>query len=569
MFEELYISNFGIADSLLVRFSAGLNTITGETGAGKTVIVKAAEFLAGGRFDSAFRKDPEKSVSVRGIFTLESPFARLVEAKLAELSVPLEEGSVILSRDMLSAGRGKNSVNGAPVPLSQYKEIASLLINIYGQGSQHELLDAFRHIEYLDAYADTSSLKEAYRSEYKKYRELTERKESLIAMQKDLSDRRDMLEFRLGELKDLSVAPGEKKDLEDKIRVKKNSEYIMGLAGGIYEILYGSDQSLLGGIKTVQKELRELQAQGLLADTDPQKIESAYCELEALKDGVSGLMDALNQDDAPLEVLEDRLYAVKNLEKKLEADSDTFAGIIKRLEAELEAVESSGAKLEEIDKALLERGGILTEKAEKLSAKRARASKDLNQKIISELTELGIAHPVFKTVIKSIENIGSFNYNGKDETEFYISLNKGEDLKPLSRIASGGEVSRIMLALSGICSDAGRIGTIIFDEIDTGIGGRLGLVVGQKLYRLAASRQVICVTHLPQVAAYTDNHYEVVKEVKSGKTVVRITPLEGGARDLELAKMLAGKNTGKGEARYVEELKRAVCRMKEAGNDPS
>ena len=569
MLDELYISNFGIADSLCINISAGLNIITGETGAGKTVIVKAAEFLIGGKFDSSYRKDPNKTVSVRGVFSLAPPFAGQVEEKLEEYSLTPEGGQVILSREMQPGSKGKVSVNGAPVTVSQLKDLSALLINIHGQNSQHELLDVKYHIDYLDSFADAATLKEAYRNEFRKYRDISARRENLIAHQRDLAEKKDMLEFRLGELKALSVGAGEKRDLEDKIRVKKNKVSITESAGRIYGTLYGNDRSVLGDIKTIQQELAGLCGSGALSGFDQGKIETAYCDLENLKDRVGGLLESLNQDDDPLEILEDRLYAIKNLEKKLGADSEDFQNIAELLEKDLNAVEMSGVELAEIDRELDSRGKILSELADKLSGKRVRAAKTLNSKIINELAELGIAHPAFKTAIKSIENIKGFNYNGKDEVEFYISLNKGEDLKPLSRIASGGEVSRIMLALSGICSDSGRIGTLIFDEIDTGIGGRLGLVIGQKLFRLGEARQVICVTHLPQVAAFTDNHYEVVKEVKAGKTVIRIAPLEGEARDLELAKMLAGKNMGKGEMRYVEDLKRAVGRMKEEGNDPS
>ena len=550
MLRELHIHNFGIIDDLTVSFAPGLNVLTGETGAGKSMIVDAVSAILGARAQPEWLRAGEKSGYVEGIFELEGDMAQRVSAFLRQEGLDDEEGVLILSREMRANGRTIARVNGRAVTASLLAELGALLVDIHGQGDHLSLLKSRTHLFLLDRYAHLDELRSALAEEVARLRHVRRELEHLRTHARDLAQRADLLAYQIQEIHSANLEPGEDEALESERRRLAHAEHlIQGIEEAILA-LEGDMGTTLGAIDLVG-QVQERLARLTHMDED---LNALAEQADLIADQVSDLLRALRDyreqvefNPQRLEEVEERLALIRGLKRKY---GDTIEEILAYAERAAEELENIGSaderigELEEEEARLLARVGEL---AATLSAKRQEAAENLARAVEAELQELRMGNTRFHVDIRQEEDprgvpVGgrrlAFDSTGVDRVEFLVSTNPGEPLRPLARVASGGETARLMLALKTVLAHADPVPTLIFDEIDVGIGGRVGGVVGRKLHQLAQSHQVLCVTHLPQLAAHGDHHLNVIKQEEGGRTVVRVRVLAGEERVRELAAML-------------------------------
>ena len=592
MLAELAISNFAIIDRLNLKFGPGFNALTGETGAGKSIIIDAMSAVLGAKVGAEFVRHGFPTARVEGLFdttrldaTARTLLGRRLQAAglLDDAADPAtatlgEDGIVILSREIHAGGRTVARINGTMVTVATLQDTGQLLIDIHGQTEHQSLLRVATHLELLDQYADVGADRAAVAERVMRLRQV---RKDLAALQRDereLARRADLLKFQVEEIERAELAPDEDEELAQERSRLMNAERLGGLADSIYALLIAGaeapdDYSGRGagrggraaasaeGAPAVRDALGE--ATRLLADLgrlDP-ALTAEEAHLQTLLDGVEELgravrhyRERVEHDPERLLEVEERLSLLHELKRKY---APTIAEIIefgRQAAAELDTLTHSEeriAALQEEEAALLTEAGGL---AAALSARRRAAGARLAQEVEQAMRELLMGSIQFATSItRAPDPAGlpapgpdgtpgtwAFDTRGIDRVEFLISPNPGEPLKPLSRIASGGETSRLMLAMKSILSHADHTATLIFDEIDVGVGGRSGQVVGEKLWSLTSSHQVICITHLPQIAAFADTHFRITKQVKEQRTSTQVDALDGGERAAEIAAMLGG-----------------------------
>ncbi len=550
MLRELHIHNFGIIDDLTVPFAPGLNVLTGETGAGKSMIVDAVSAILGARAQPEWLRAGEKSGYVEGIFELEGDVAQRVSAFLRQEGLDDEEGVLILSREMRANGRTIARVNGRAVTASLLAELGALLVDIHGQGDHLSLLKPRTHLFLLDRYAHLDELRSALAEEVARLRHVRRELEHLRTHARDLAQRADLLAYQIQEIHSANLEPGEDEALESERRRLAHAEHlIQGIEEAILA-LEGDMGTTLGAIDLVG-QVQERLARLTHMDED---LNALAEQADLIADQVSDLLRALRDyreqvefNPQRLEEVEERLALIRGLKRKY---GDTIEEILAYAERAAEELENIGSADERIGELEAEEARLLArvgELAATLSAKRQEAAENLARAVEAELQELRMGNTRFHVDIRQEEDprgvpVGgrrlAFDSTGVDRVEFLVSTNPGEPLRPLARVASGGETARLMLALKTVLAHADPVPTLIFDEIDVGIGGRVGGVVGRKLHQLAQSHQVLCVTHLPQLAAHGDHHLNVIKQEEGGRTVVRVRVLAGEERVRELAAML-------------------------------
>ncbi len=550
MLRELHIHNFGIIDNLRIPFAPGLNVLTGETGAGKSMIVDAVSAILGARAQPEWLRAGEKSGYVEGIFELEGDVAQRVATLLRQEGLDEEEGVLILSREMRAGGRTIARVNGRAVTASFLAELGALLVDIHGQGEHLSLLKPRTHLFLLDRYAHLDELRSALAEEVARLRHVRRELEHLRTHARDLAQRADLLAYQIQEIESANLEPGEDEVLEAERRRLAHAEHLiqgveesmmalegdLGTMDGAIDLL-GQVQERLVRLAHMDEDLNALAEQAdLIAD-----------QMSELARALRAYREQVEFNPQRLEEVEERLALIRSLKRKYGDTIEEILAYAARAAEELENIGSADERIQELEEEeakLLARVGEL---AATLSAKRQEAAKQLAQAVEEELAELRMGNTRFHVEIRQEESpqgvpVGgqrlAFDSTGVDRVEFLVSTNPGEPLRPLARVASGGETARLMLALKTVLAHADPVPTLIFDEIDVGIGGRVGGLVGRKLHQLARSHQVLCVTHLPQLAAHGDHHLNVIKKKVEGRTVVRVQVLEGEARVRELAAML-------------------------------
>jgi len=573
MLTELHIQNFAIIDQLDLKLGPGLIILTGETGAGKSIILDAVEMLVGGRADAAVVRAEADQAFVEGVFQLKGPDKEAVHAILQREDLLDDPNYVTLSREVRREGRSVARVNGRTAGVALLKELGAVLIDIHGQSEHLSLLDPRAHIGLLDRYAEVARPLNDYRQTYQKLLVVRRDLNELLQAQADADRRTEMLTFQADEIEAARLKPGEDEDLRKERDRLANAESLAAYAQQALTVLdEGSPESpaasdLVGQAAQALAGLAKIDgAQGELAD------EAAALE-DTLADVVRGLRDYLDEiefNPKRLDEVEERLNLIHNLTRKyggsIPAVIDSAAEARKQLENISNAVEKI-AELQAEEEKLL---GTLSKQGLALSDKRKAAAEKLGKGIEAELDDLKMAAARFGVDFQTRPDPNgvpvppdgarvAFDQSGLDRLEFLVAPNPGEGLKPLARIASGGETSRLMLALKNILASADEIPSLIFDEIDQGIGGRVGLVVGYKLWHLGRNHQVFCVTHLPQLAAFGDQHYQVQKIIQGNRTLTRVERLEGEAQLLELSQMLG--EVGEGTLRSSHELMQVARQM--------
>ena len=572
MLTELRIHNFAIIDKLDLRFGAGLIILTGETGAGKSIILDAVVMLLGGRADATAIRAESDAAFVEGVYQLKGPEKEAVTDILKREDLLDDPDYVTLTREVRREGRSIARVNGRTVNVSLLKELGAALVDIHGQSEHLSLLDPRAHLGLLDRYADVGKPLSEYRQTYQALQSLRRELNDLRKTQADADRRIEMLTYAVEEIEAVRPKVGEDEELRKERDRLANAESLAEYAQLALTVLdEGSPESVAAS---------DLVGQAAQALAGLAKIDSAQTELsdqaatleDTLTELVRSLRDYLEEIESNpkrLEEVEERLDMIFRLTRKFGGSIPAVIAYGADARKQLETITGAAdriAQLEADESKLLEKlakqGGVLTEK-------RKSAAAALGKGIEVELDDLKMASAQFGVDFQTRPDPNgiptadgarlAFDQNGLDRLEFLIAPNPGEGLKPLAKIASGGETSRLMLALKTVLVRADQVPSLIFDEIDQGIGGRVGMIVGQKLWNLARSHQVFCVTHLPQLAVFGDQHYQVQKFVENGRTLTRIEKLEGDPRLLELSQMLG--EVGESTLRSAHDLLQSARQM--------
>ena len=557
MLTELRIENFAIIDKLELEFTAGLIIFTGETGAGKSIIMDALEMLLGGRTDaSVLRADAERA-SVEGVFKLSDVSKESVNEILKREDLLDDESYITLAREVRREGRSIARVNGRTVNVALLKEIGAFLVDIHGQTEHLSILDPRTHLGLLDRFAGVEALLSSYRETHAALQGIRRQLNELRAAQNDSARRVEMLTFQAEEIESARLKPGEDEELRLERDRLANAET---LATSAQEALQFLDEGTPETPAVTDQLGQAVAALNSLARVDTARIElsaRAASLLENIADISHELRDYLETveyNPRRLEDVEERLDMLHRLLRKYGGTIESVLAFGAKSRSDLETITTAVEKMEELR---ARETGLLKEMAERglrLSEKRKKTAEALSKSIESELDDLKMASARFGVDFQTRPDAAglplsndlrvAFDSSGFDRVEFLVAPNPGEGLKPLARIASGGETSRLMLALKNTLARADQIPSLVFDEIDQGIGGRVGGVVGQKLWNLGRAHQVLCITHLPQLAAFGDQHYRVQKLVKDGRTTSLVKRMEGEERLLELAQMFGEVSEG-------------------------
>jgi DNA repair protein RecN (Recombination protein N) len=552
---ELRVKNLGIIEDMNWRLGEGLNIITGETGAGKSLVIDAVELLLAGKADEDVIRHGADQAQIEGVFSLppKENMASL-RALLAEKELAADEDTLVVDCQLRRHSPDIIRVNGHAVPKTFLRQLGSLLVDIHGQSQHLSLFDIQSHLDFLDAYAHTMELRQDFST---KAKELNKVEQELKALEKDEQERarrQEFLRFQLEEISRAQLKEGEEPELERERDILASAEKLKALSYEAYRAL--SEEDVSGQAATALDRLNEA-AQSIkkLAEIDPSLkeqldlVEESIEQLTETARSLRAYSDNLEYDPNRLEEIESRLELIRSLKRKYGQTINEVLAYQTKAQKELDEAagsEERSAQLKESAAALKEGMGQM---AQRLSGERAQAAEKLTGEVKKELNDLNMPQVEFQVSIsqeKDEEGIPlpdglyAFTSEGIDKVEFMASTNPGEPLKPLAKIASTGELSRFTLALKGALTEADRIPVLIFDEIDIGVGGRSGEIIGKKLSSLAKTHQVVCVTHLPQIAAFADAHFRVHKELAGARTLSRLDSLEDEARLQELAIMLAG-----------------------------
>jgi DNA repair protein RecN (Recombination protein N) len=560
MLKELNIKNFAIIDQLRVGFTPGLNVFTGETGAGKSIVVDALNLALGERASSELIRTGCPEAVVEAAFELNGRGTAEITGLLTDQGIDMAPGEDLIVRRVLSSG-GKNKVyiNGSLANLATLSEIGRSLADIHGQHEHQSLLSLERQMEMLDSFGGLGPSRDAFSGDYHRLQDVRKELSELEAGERDRSQREDMLRFQKNEIEAAMLKPGEDVDLAGEQKLLANAEKIAGLARAADEALYSSDGSVLSGLKKAMTGLREIAAIDSRLKPVLDLCEAGRAQIEEAAHEVSSYADRVEFDPGRLEQIGDRLDAVQKLKKKYGGTVEEVIEFGKRASSELERMERSTGEIERLTKEVQAVKAGLTSQAQELTRKRGAAARDLEKKVEDELGRLGMKKTTF--AVRIAQEAGDDTLDGRrlgprgaDRVEFLISPNPGEEPRSLARIASGGELSRIMLALKAILVEGDNIPTLVFDEVDAGIGGAVAEEVGKKLKRVAAGRQVFCITHLAQIASMAASHYGVSKSVKKERTSTEVRLLDRKERVDEIARMLGGKTITEATIRHAEEM---------------
>ncbi|KKM11769.1 hypothetical protein SY88_07065 [Clostridiales bacterium PH28_bin88] len=558
MLQELFIENFALVEQVRLSLAPGLNVLTGETGAGKSIIVDAMAVLLGGRASQEFIRTGQDRALVEGYFSPPQP-AGLEEALLALGISREEDGGLLLSREISRSGRNACRVNGRVVTLSVYQEVGRFLVDLHGQHDHQSLLSSSRQLELLDYFGGkaVAGLREEVAAAYRQARDLTAELSALLGDAREKARQRDLLRYQLEEIDRARLTPGEEEELASQRAILAGAEKLSEGVTRAYGLLFGGEQrglsayDLLSSAVVAVKDVAGIDPalEGLLSG-----VESALYQVEEAALELRRYADRIEFNPQRLSELEARLDTIKRLTRKY---GETVAEVLiyrEQVAATLEGIEGSQERAAHLEKLRQQAEEKYVRAAARLTQSRREIADKLAASISKSLAELEMPRTCFEVQFLPRTEL---NIHGAEDVEFCFSPNPGEPLKSLAKIASGGELSRVMLAIKSILAEVDRIPTLIFDEIDAGIGGRTAQSVAQKLARLARYRQVICVTHLAQIASCADQHFSITKEVVDDRTQTHVCVLQSEERVEELVRMLSGEGSALAREHAREMLKAA------------
>ncbi len=571
------ISDFAIIDSLEVAFGPGLNVLTGETGAGKSIIFEAINLTLGGRGRADLVRSGARDAVVESVFELPStPAGQRARAALEEAGIDVPaDGELIVRRRISASGRSRLYLNGALATAATLSSITGSLVNIHGQHAQQTLLKPSTHLGLLDDFAGLTGERGALGHLTAELREADEELETHRTGARERAQRADLLRFQVEELERAALSAGELESIEEELPRLRNADRLGALGRGVYEALYGGEGSI---IENLGESIRNLER---LIELDPSQAPllaqaaSARAEVESLADSLRDYADSIELDPERLEALEIRRSLLRELLRKYGNNEAECLAYLGRAQTELAAISDEAGTEARLAEAVSRLREEVSRRAPALSRKRQKASVDLDRGMSETLAELGLPGAVLETKMGRLPDTGGFvviegervalRSDGIDACEFHFSPNPGEPPRPLASIASGGELSRLMLALESVLRRGDMIPTLIFDEVDAGIGGGVAEVVGRKLQEVSGNHQVLVITHLPQVACLGDRHFRIEKRTAGGRTATTIDPIEGDARVEEIARMGAGLEVSAAAIRHAGEMLEAGKRRGSAG----
>ncbi|WP_227766033.1 DNA repair protein RecN [Zhaonella formicivorans] len=553
MLRQLNITNFALIDALSVDLTPGFNVLTGETGAGKSIIVDAIGILIGGRASGDFIREGQDKAVIEGFFEINDDE---LAARLADLGFTCEDESLMLTREIVKSGKNICRINGRMVPLSLYQEVGKELIDIHGQNQEQSLLSPARQLKLLDSFGGQQLLTQK-NIVAEKYGIIQEKKKKLAELRggtEDKETRLEILRYQIEEISKADLKPGEEEELAQEKKILANAEKLAAGANKIYSVIFGGEREYRPVYDLLGLVLSELES---LADLDPalgeikSGIESITYQLEEYAREIRKYGDKIEYDPGRLEQIEQRIDEIKRIKRKYGNSVEAVLQQLEQNKAQLAKLEQSTELIAELEAELAEQERSLLEECMVLSNLRLATARLLEEAIGKALRELELQNSIFTIELSAIDKPLA---SGTDYVEFLFSPNPGEGLKPLAKIASGGEISRVMLAFKSVLAEVDALPTMIFDEIDTGVGGKAILSLGLKLARLAEHHQVLCVTHSPQVASFADTHFYIYKEIVKNRTKTRIQKLNYEERVLELGRMLGGADRLESALEHAKEM---------------
>ena len=550
MLLELVVENYAVVERLRVHFHAGLNLLTGETGSGKSIVVDALSLLLGGRASAETIRTGESRARVAGIFDVRETAA--VRRLLEPAGLELEDGELLIEREILAGGKSRAFVGSRPVAASLLRDLAPHLADIHGQHDQQLLFAADSQREMLDAFAATGPLLDRTAAIYGAWRAAAAELEELERSEQEKLRLLDLWSFQRKEIESAGLDAEEDATLENERRVLQNVQRLEEAAATAYAAVYDSPESALTLARTAAKRLEELCRIDSSLEGLREHIQAADLSLQEVSFGLRDYLSRLEANPGRLEEVETRLAAIDRLKRKYGQSIPEVLSFLEDVRRQIASVEHAGERMEQLrasQKKLEEEFG---KAAGELTEKRRAAARKLEKRVEAELAQLAMERTVFRVEIAP----ANWSESGADRVDFLVSPNLGEAPRPLEKVASGGEISRLALALK-TCLAAPRTGafrTLVFDEVDTGVGGSAAEGIGRRLKKLAAANQVLCVTHLPQIASFADHHYLVEKQESKGRTVAAVEELDAAARTREIGRMLSGQKLTPEALKHAEQL---------------
>lgn len=550
MLSQLYIENIAVIRQATIDFQQGFHVFTGETGAGKTILISAINAVLGGRTFKEIIRTGETRATVSALFT---EISEELCKKIEVLGYPLEDNQLLVQREIDLSGKGQCRLDGRPATAAMLREVCSLLIDIHGQHDNQELLSAEKHLGFLDSYGAYRQEMAAYTAAYERMCECAARLDKLQMDESYKLQRMDILQFQIKEIGDAKLSDGEEERLVEQQKRIRNAERITESLGAVYTLLNGNGEEMRGILEALEEVSTELDtAAKYLTEFEgySEKLSDAYYMLEELGSRARDTLEDADFDPRQLDDIESRLDTIYKLKKKYGNSIAEILEYFERISEEYQSLELSDELTAHLQRELDEANLELHTVAEALTACRLAAAAEFSERVEQELAYLDMAGVRFSITRRE----KPYGPTGADEMEFMICTNTGEEAKPLAKIASGGELARIMLAIKNVLAEKDGIGTIIFDEVDTGVSGRAAQKIGKKLAEVARHRQVICVTHLAPVAACAAHHYRIYKTVEDGRTFTKVEELNRLQRVQELARIMVGENITDSALKSAEEM---------------
>jgi DNA repair protein RecN (Recombination protein N) len=549
---EIVVENYAVVERVRVRFHAGLNLLTGETGSGKSIVVDALGLVLGGRASADMVRSDTERARVAAIFEVPKDAGLL--GLLDQAGAPVEEGELLIEREVLAGGKSRAFLGNRPVTIALLREIAPFLADIHGQHEQQQLFSSAAQLRSLDDFAGLEGQHEEVAGLFRRWKSIESELEELNRSEQEKLRMADLWSFQRKEIDTAALHPGEDAQLEQERLVQRNMAKLQDNANAAYAALYEEQSSVSAQLRTALKKVEELARIDTSLQRVAETLQSAAIGVDDASDSIRDYMDKLEADPKRLDEIESRLALIERLKRKYGSSLDDVLTFLEDVRAKMEAIETAGDRRTKLEQDLAQASAAYQERAAALTSARKAAADKLAKKVETELGSLALESAVFRIEVLQ----ANWSENGADRVEFLISANAGEEPRALEKVASGGELSRIALALKTSLgnreSASGVRRTLVFDEIDTGIGGGVAEAVGRKLKKLSSANQVLCVTHLAQVAGFADHHYSVEKREVKGRTVAEIEELTGDERTREIGRMLSGQKVTPEALKQAEQL---------------
>jgi len=545
----LHIENIAVIERADISFDRGFNVLTGETGAGKSIVIDAISAILGERAYRDMIRTGTSKASVRAVFT-DVPKLAWFEDNGVEY-----DSETVIQREVHLDGKNVCRVNGSLVSVSILRKLGIQLINIHGQHDSASLFDENNHLQFLDAFADNEALRSAYLEKYEAVAKLRREIDRMTMDEGEKLRRMETLKYQIAEIEKAELEPGEDAELEDRRKLLQNAEKIAGSMNDAVENLYGSDDSdgAAAMLATAQRALSRIAKFSDDISSLNERVADLMYQVQDIAEEVRDARDALAYSADELEQIESRLDIIHRLRRKYGTTCADILNYLEQAKKELDEIEFADDHLERLKKKLSKAEKSAWDAALTLRENRKQTAISMSERILTELSQLDMPRVQFSCEFTELE----LTANGADAVAFYMSANAGEALKPMSKVASGGELARIMLAMKNVLAERDQVATLIFDEVDTGVSGRAAQKVAEKLRSVAAHKQVLCVTHLPQLAALANTHLLIAKGERDGRTYTTVTPLDIEGRKKELARIIGGTNITETTLKSAEEMLRA------------